>query len=1103
MENTRGVRRSLITLCGTPQVTDNIDGTPVSSPLAGRRVQVLTARLVLERERGGLTPGQLATTIWGDDWPNTWASALRGLISKARRSLNTLHSRTSLKFNGELYRLVLDRSVAVDVEEALNLLKYVQCQADALSKDLGQLNSLLSFGDGASPMVRALEVLGKPFLPDVDGEWVNLVRHKLQTAHLELAQLAAQYTLETGHDSMALEFSSMAVAADSLSDRSMRLRLRALIAAGNRARAIDEYIRFRDHLNDELGIAPEDETQHIYLSALGTRTGAPKNPRRQSRAAVMQYGVTDQLNQARRCWQDTVRGRGGHLRVRGEPGSGKSTFIQALLREFGAQAEHVIVCNAWEVLEDRSVLAHALASYHRLSSQCLESRSVSRNETVADLVRYLQNVGVEEPVLLLIDDLDRSDEITRRTLTALMASQRWPHRLMVVSTEGIEDFLDADPPHSLLPQAAPWSRTVTLRRLRPDEIQKFLADLGQPDLLPGQVNRIYELSGGNPLLASLISTSPDEGDVDSVAHAHLRYRTRTLGSDDLAVLEATALCGPIVESSVLAAVLSIQMPAVLSSLATLKRLHLLTDVPLPDALPDTQAVRFSHGVYGEAILASVSPTTAERIARKLTRAVFHDDVGTPRLYARKILKGMSVAHLQNCPKMCPQSILECLKEAIAAGDRLEVEELCHSVVGLLPNFDEATALSLRLKLARALVPLDTAAARDLLLDTAGAAIRTNDLPRAMESVQVIEECFQQHPADFPSPGPILDVISHSWRGHEEDAGCLQAARFTASVLRHKSLEVPKQALEAALHALSERLQLMSTNPLNALHRAVIAEDLWVVAAHSGFSDAIELALRHGLSAGAILNDHEIVQRFEERLRSTAETLPEVRAIQSEYDTVRIFCQGEWRPPLDQRYCLRQGLVALWALGDRGLFTHSLVFNIKIQYSAAESALVHQLQGRLSDGREQFRFLVASLPDSVSDAGFHDLGALAVASSEAEDPDSMDMLIDKLMPYAALGCGEGYRTSWGPVSYHLGRLSLRLGRLEEAADYLNFASSAAFQMRQPLWVGHAMRETAKLLAYRSAPGAAAAARELRREAARLCVKQCQLLESTPTSHHRMA
>ena len=73
MENTRGVRRSLITLCGTPQVTDNIDGTPVSSPLAGRRVQVLTARLVLERERGGLTPGQLATTIWGDDWPNTWA----------------------------------------------------------------------------------------------------------------------------------------------------------------------------------------------------------------------------------------------------------------------------------------------------------------------------------------------------------------------------------------------------------------------------------------------------------------------------------------------------------------------------------------------------------------------------------------------------------------------------------------------------------------------------------------------------------------------------------------------------------------------------------------------------------------------------------------------------------------------------------------------------------------------------------------------------------------------------------------------------------------------------------------------------------------------
>lgn len=317
--------------------------------------------------------------------------------------------------------------------------------------------------------------------------------------------------------------------------------------------------------------------------------------------------------------------------------------------------------------------------------------------------------------------------------------------------------------------------------------------------------------------------------------------------------------------------------------------------------------------------------------------------------------------------------------------------------------------------------------------------------------------------------------------------CLYRARFTASVLRHGESEVAKPDLEAALYALSERLRLAATSPLNASHRAVLAEDLWTVATHSGSSDALELALRHGLSAGSILNDRETVQCFEERLRFAAESLPGAQAVQNEHDAVRAFCQGEWRPPLDQQHGLRQDLVASWALGDHDPSSRSPVFSTEFRYSAAERALVHQLQGRLFDGRAQLRFLVASLPDSISDTAFHDLGALAVASSEAEDLDSMDMLVDRLMPYAALGCGEGYRTSWGPVSYHLGRLSLRLGRLKEAADHLNRASSAAFQMGQPFWAGHAMLETAKLLEHRSTR-TASAARELRREAARLIVKQ---------------
>jgi DNA-binding SARP family transcriptional activator len=258
----------LIRLVGL--VTIEHDGAP---PLhvSSAQAQIAFSRLVLERA-SGTSRDQLAATIWPDGLPETWASALRSVVSKVRGYLTGPVARpgeTPLIAQSGRYALRLPEDVAVDLE----------------ASEMAVTEARSAFAEGAHAVAHGLAAaavsnLRGSFLPGHDSAWVVGVGEwvdELRLSALELASLSAS-VLGDGHQ--AARYADEAVRQAPLRESAHRCRMTAYVGAGNRAEALRAYHRLREVLADELGVDPAAESQAAYLELL--RTPEPPRPRRGS-----------------------------------------------------------------------------------------------------------------------------------------------------------------------------------------------------------------------------------------------------------------------------------------------------------------------------------------------------------------------------------------------------------------------------------------------------------------------------------------------------------------------------------------------------------------------------------------------------------------------------------------------------------------------------------------------------------------------------------------------------------------------------------------------------------------------------------------------------
>lgn len=229
------------------------------SQLRGKQGRLAFAYLVHERTRP-ISKEELATVVWPHEMSPAWEGALSAIASRIRTvlSMDALRAQ-SVSFNSSYgqYQLDLPADVWIDVEAAASAID----RAEAHLRNGGTQHVL-------GPAGAAACIARRPFLPGIDGFWVESMRGKLQRQLLRALDGLSESQRLLGEPMVAVETAIEAVKLDNLRERAYQLLMHAYSAAGNRAEAINVYHQCREILAAEVGTEPSQQTQEIYLGLL-------------------------------------------------------------------------------------------------------------------------------------------------------------------------------------------------------------------------------------------------------------------------------------------------------------------------------------------------------------------------------------------------------------------------------------------------------------------------------------------------------------------------------------------------------------------------------------------------------------------------------------------------------------------------------------------------------------------------------------------------------------------------------------------------------------------------------------------------------------------
>jgi DNA-binding SARP family transcriptional activator/EAL domain-containing protein (putative c-di-GMP-specific phosphodiesterase class I)/FixJ family two-component response regulator len=255
-------RRRLVVLGG--QRIEAADGSGVTG-LPGRRAELVFSYLVVERRRP-VSREELADALWPDQLPESWAAALRGVITEVRRFLSSggFDVATVLVSAGNGWQLRLPADVTVDLDET----------RDAL-EDARTARASDDHAAAAAAAERAADLAALPFLPDHEAVWAEELRTELKGIRAAAWEIAAREYGEAGDSRSATGAAERLVRADPYDEASHRLLIDVLGRAGDVAGATRAYERCRELLRAELGAEPSAATQSAFARAANPSAGPP------------------------------------------------------------------------------------------------------------------------------------------------------------------------------------------------------------------------------------------------------------------------------------------------------------------------------------------------------------------------------------------------------------------------------------------------------------------------------------------------------------------------------------------------------------------------------------------------------------------------------------------------------------------------------------------------------------------------------------------------------------------------------------------------------------------------------------------------------------
>ncbi|WP_345424431.1 ATP-binding protein, partial [Actinomycetospora chlora] len=275
------------------------------------------------------------------------------------------------------------------------------------------------------------------------------------------------------------------------------------------------------------------------------------------------------------AWEDARAGRPGVVWVEGEAGAGKTAFLTRATADRTAACVLTATGDAAESGLAHGVLDQLVAG---LPADVVDRFPLLRPDRApradplavgADLLGALGALPGEEPVLVVLDDLQWADQPSVRAL--VFALRRLRHdRVLVLAGVRHPGEETGEAWWERLPASGEAVRRLRLEGLDPGEISELAAGLGRPLGSTGAAERLWRHTHGHPLHArTLIEDLPPAvlaGTADVLPAPRslpsvLLVRLSRAGPDTERLVVATAVLGESAPLALAAAVAGLDDPS--------------------------------------------------------------------------------------------------------------------------------------------------------------------------------------------------------------------------------------------------------------------------------------------------------------------------------------------------------------------------------------------------------------------------------------------------------------------------------------------------------------------------------------------------------------
>lgn len=561
----------------------SVDGVDIRAGL-DRKARMLLRLLATARGRP-VTAEALADALWSEKPPSRPADQVAVLASRVRRLLG----RDAVPRTDHGYRL---DGVPVDLDE--------------LAEVVAETERRLAAGETAVATARvALALVRGPLPPpETDADWALADHAAAQRLVARARGAATAALLASGSWPEALELATADLADDPYDESAVRALMRAEVAAGRPARALQAFADLRATLADELGADPDPDTVALHAAVL--RGDVAATVRTAARPVLV--GRTSQLDHLDHLVGRIGEGQVRIARVTGEAGIGKTTLLRAW-SQARAEAGDTVLTGSCGPL-DRSVpLDVVLAAIEE---------HLRRSGDPAALLG--EEAAVLRPGSPLAPDPVLGPATLYAAVTTVLAR--------IAGRRGV--VLVIDDAHLAGPALGDWLRFAVRRPLpllvvaatRPaeggplpatDEIGLGPLDLASTGQLVGaeRAAELHARSGGHPLfLSELAGSAGDE--LPATLVAAVTERCDQLG-EAAALVRSAAVLGGVLDVDLLASVLRLPALEVLARAESAAERGLLVD--------RAGRYAFRHELVREALASGTPQARVSTLHREAARVL--------------------------------------------------------------------------------------------------------------------------------------------------------------------------------------------------------------------------------------------------------------------------------------------------------------------------------------------------------------------------------------------------------------------------------------------------------------------------------------------------